>query len=139
MAKNIEKEIEEIWDVSLQDNELYAWLGAWSGMNEDLILYAVRLTKENTGKASFKYADAILKNWERKGIKTLAEAEKVNAKFSGKKSKKKDETADSISRADILSFIHDIQSNVPKYMQSKAEKAGFINACCQIKSYIEHK
>ena len=40
------------------------------GFNIEMILYACETTVSSIGKASFKYADKILENWHKEGIKT---------------------------------------------------------------------
>ena len=147
MARDIQAEIEKIWNTKLKEKDIVEYLCAWSGIDEELILYAAHLTFNSITKPSLPYMHAIIENWERKGIKTVDEAKARNKTYEEKKknnsvvgnNKNVKSNNESISKAELLAFIRDIQEDMPKYMQSKAEKAGFVNACCQIASYLEHK
>lgn len=62
----------------LNDAE-YHHLVEWSenmGFSDEMIKLAYDKTIMNTGKASYHYMNAILKNWESTGIKTVSEAER---------------------------------------------------------------
>jgi len=57
------------------------------GFTINMILFACETTVSSIGKASFKYADKILENWYKKGIKTIEEARKASEEYSAKQKK----------------------------------------------------
>jgi DnaD/phage-associated family protein len=59
------------------------------GFSFDMIEYACEQMKENAVKPTLKYVDKILKNWQKKGIKTLDEAKADNEAHKAKNEKAK--------------------------------------------------
>lgn len=58
---------------SLNDSEL-ALIDKWSkeyAFSDDIIMLACEKTIDNTGKASFRYADAILSDWHNRNVKSI--------------------------------------------------------------------
>jgi len=64
------------------------YIDNWIGMRigDELIYKAYDITMINTGMLRWKYMDAILRNWQSKGIKTLAELETLDSTASKQKS-----------------------------------------------------
>ncbi len=57
---------------------------------EDIIRYAYEITVDNKGEFSFDYANRVLENWFKAGVKTKAEAENSVAQFKHEKESAKD-------------------------------------------------
>jgi len=149
------QKIEKLWDAKISKKDT-DYVNSWCNflfLDEELILYAAELTMKAINKPSLPYMDAILHNWKNRGTLTVDAAKEEQRRYlSCKKKQSGNESADSkteddnsesvndtISKTELISFIRSIQEDMPKYMQSKAEKAGFINACCQIATFLEHK
>lgn len=80
------KKILQISGRELTDPER-KYITSWSiefQMPDELIKKAYEMTVLNTGKVSFAYMNSILKNWFKKGIKTVQEAEEDNLSHKGK-------------------------------------------------------
>jgi len=60
------------------------WLGEY-GFSLAIIEEACKRTIMNAGKASFEYADSILKNWLKNGVNSSADIQRLDASFKGKK------------------------------------------------------
>lgn len=135
---SVEEKVKEVFGLSTINKEGCGFLEKWSDTPEDLVIEAVKITKENIHKPSFSYADAVLDDWKKNGLTTVEEVQKHARKFKGKKnSEHKAVGGDMVKKDDVLRYIRKIQKDMPEYMQSKAEKAGFVNACCQIGAFIE--
>jgi len=148
------KKIEDIWNTTLSQKDK-AYIQSWCDflfLDEELILYAAELTMTAISKPSLPYMDAILQNWKERGTLTVEAAKEQQKRYlSYKKQQSESNNTESntaktehidndyISKEELIAFIRAIQEDMPKYMQSKAEKAGFINACCQIATFLEHK
>ena len=67
------------------------YLRKWNeefGMDEDMVALAYEYCIMQTNKLSFPYMDTILTNWNAKGIKTVADAEKEHSQFKSPHSEK---------------------------------------------------
>ena len=67
------------------------YLKKWNeefGMDEDMVALAYEYCIMQTSKLSFPYMDTILANWNAKGIKTVADAEREHAQFKSPRSEK---------------------------------------------------
>lgn len=134
----LEERVKEIFGLQTLSKEGRGFLEKWSDVPENLVVEAVKITKENIKKASFSYADAVLDDWKKNNLTTVEEVQKHAKKFSRKKAGESRPVAGgTVKKEDILRYIRKIQKDMPEYMQSKAEKAGFVNACCQIGAFIE--
>ena len=82
-----------------------------------MIIHACETTVSSIGKASFKYADKILENWYKKGIKTIEEAKKESEEYAEKQQK---EHENKKSKNQFTNF-----SNQRKYDYDALEKLMF--------------
>lgn len=62
------------------------------GYGEELVKYAFDITVERKLSFNFSYANAILENWFKDGVKTLADAEKCEEAFKNGKKAEKEKT-----------------------------------------------
>lgn len=67
--------------------------------SDDIITLACEKTLENTGKASFKYADVILSKWHEKGVRTLSDISKIESDHTKAKSKNSIKTGSSNTKS----------------------------------------
>jgi DnaD/phage-associated family protein len=73
-----------IYDRKMSSSEI-KYVEKWTydyGYDLDILNYAYDLTIMNTGNLSFPYINSILTSWNKKGIKTLKDAERINIKKS---------------------------------------------------------
>ena len=134
----LEEKVKEIFGFQTLSKEGVGFLEKWECVPEELVVETLKITKENIHKASFSYADAVLDDWKRNNLTTIEEVQKHAKKFNRKRSGGNKVSSDeTVKKADVLRYIRKIQKDMPEYMQSKAEKAGFVNACCQIGAFVE--
>ena len=76
-------------------------------MNKELIIKAIKIASINN-KRSLKYIQGILKDWEKKGFKTLIEVEQEEQNF---KQKNKIKENKSINRGYSDNFFDNIYAN----------------------------
>lgn len=136
----LEEKVKEIFGLKTLSKEGRGFLEKWECVPENLVVEALKITKENIHKASFSYADAVLDDWKKNNLTTVDEVRKHAKKFDRKRSGgngNKVSSSETVKKEDVLRYIRKIQKDMPEYMQSKAERAGFINACCQIGAFVE--
>lgn len=82
---------------SLNSSELEL-IDKWSkeyAFSDDVIMTACEKTIENTGKVSFRYADAILSDWHKKNIKSVNDIAKLDSARSVKSKASSENTSSS--------------------------------------------
>lgn len=136
----LEEKVKKIFGFQTLSKEGVGFLEKWESTPEELVVEALKITKENIHKASFSYADAVLDDWKKNNLTTVEDVRKHAKKFDRKRSGgngNKVSSGETVKKEDVLRYIRKIQKDMPQYMQSKAEKAGFVNACCQIGAFVE--
>lgn len=79
---------------ALECENLDRWLSSFS---EDLIIEALR-RGVSAGIRNFRYLDSILREWEKKGLRTRAEVEAEDANFQSRQEKKSSKAKTSIPK-----------------------------------------
>lgn len=105
---------------SLNNSEL-SFIDKWSKeycFSDDVIVRACEKTIENTGKASFNYADAILKDWHQKNIHSLDDIKRLDeTRYKGRFSSEKKSPSNSKSH-NFSERDYDFEALQKKLLQS---------------------
>ena len=76
------------------------------GYGDELVKYAYDITVEHKTVFKFDYANAILENWYKDGVKSLADAEAREEAFKKEKAAEKENTAEKSSSFDTDEFFN---------------------------------
>lgn len=77
------------------------------GFNMDIILEACNRTIDNIHEPSFKYADSILTNWKKKGIKNLSEVKILDKEHRAKAANTSTDSKNSFNNFEQRSYNYD--------------------------------
>ncbi len=77
--------------VDAQIKYMQKWLGEYA-MSLEIVKEACKRTVMATGKPKFEYADSIIQRWQKQGVRTFADIEKIDLEFNKRRSEEKKKT-----------------------------------------------
>lgn len=106
-------------------------------LNEELVIEA--MSRAALDKKGFRYAEGILKNWEKEGIKTMDEVKSADIAFENSKKKPSYGGNTSIRKETLPDWAKDENQQVEEKPMSEEEKAAFMERLKKIQSFDREK
>lgn len=106
-------------------------------LNEELVIEA--MSRAALDKKGFRYAEGILKNWEKEGIKTMDEVKSADIAFENSKKKPSYGGNPSIRKETLPDWAKEENQQVVEKPMSEEEKAAFMERLKKIQSFDREK
>ena len=106
-------------------------------LNEELVIEA--MSRAALDQKNYKYAEGIMKNWDKAGIKTMDEVRSADVAFENSKKKTTYGGNQSIRKETLPDWAKDENQTVKETPMSEEEKAAFQNRLKKIQSFDREK